>query len=99
MVGLGCTESVGTDWIFASIAHYQQVPPAVQFQIVSGVTANLVASLLQDTSDLILVHDPLPSDQLKIMASVRKPLCVMVQAGPALASLPALRLTDCQNNR
>lgn len=67
--------------------------------MVSGVTANLVASLMQDTIDLILVHDPGPSDLLKILASVRKPLCVMVRPGHPLASLPALRLTDCQSTR
>ncbi len=95
-VRLGCAESVGTDLIPASIAHYQQAHPSVQFQMVSGVTANLVASLLQDTVDLILVHDPLPSDQLKVLASMRQPLCAMVRPGHPLACLPALRLTDCQ---
>lgn len=95
-VRLGCAESVATDLIPASIAHFQQTRPAVQFQIVSGVTANLVTNLLQDTVDLMLVHDPQPSDQLKVLASVRQPLCAMVRPGHPLASLPALRLTDCQ---
>lgn len=95
-VRLGCAESVATDLIPASIAHYQQSHPAVQFHMTSGVTANLVASLLADSVDLILVHDPQPSDQIKILASQRQPLCAMVRPSHPLAALPALRLTDCQ---
>ena len=95
-VRLGCAESVGTDLIPASIAHYQHTHPAVQFQTASGVTAQLVASLLEDAVDLVLVHDAAPSDQLKVLASVRQPLCAMVRPGHPLAHLPALRLTDCQ---
>ena len=95
-VRMGCAESVGTDLIPASIAHYQQTHPAVQFQIASGVTAQLVASLLEDAVDLVLVHDPQPSDQLKVLASVRQPLCAMMRPGHPLAHLPVLRLTDCQ---
>lgn len=95
-VRLGCAESVATDLIPASIAHFQQTRPAVQFQVVSGVTASLVTGLLNDTADLILVHDPQPTEQLKVLASVRQPLCAMVRPGHPLARLPALRLTDCQ---
>ena len=62
----------------------------------SGVTANLVTSLLQDTVDLILVHDPQPTDQIKVLALVRQPLCAMVRPGHPLASQSAIRLTDCQ---
>ena len=95
-VRIGCAESVGTDLIPASIAHYQLAHPAVQFHMASGVTAQLITSLLQDTVDLILVHDPQPSDQIKIIASVRQPLCAMVRPGHPLASQAVLRLTDCQ---
>jgi len=62
----------------------------------SGVTANLVASLLADTVDLILVHAPLPSDQIKVLASQRQPLCAMMRPGHPLAGQSTLRLTDCQ---
>lgn len=95
-VRIGCAESVGTDLIPASIAHYQQTHPAVQFHVASGVTANLVARLLEDAVDLVLVHDPLPNDQIKVLASQRQPLCAMVRPGHPLASQSALRLTDCQ---
>ena len=95
-VRLGCAESVGTGLIPASIAHYQQTHPAVQFQIASGVTANLVAHLLADEVDLILVHDPQPGEQIKVLASQRQPLCAMMRPGHPLASQPTLRLTDCQ---
>jgi len=95
-VRLGCAESVGTDLMPASIAHYQQTNPAVQFHMTSGVTANLVASLLQDVVDLILIHDPQPSDQIKVLAWQRQPLCAMVRPGHPLAGQATLRLTDCQ---
>ena len=95
-VRIGCAESVGTDLIPASIAHYQQTHPAVQFHMASGVTAHLVTSLMEDAVDLILVHDPQPADQIKVLASVRQPLCAMVRPGHPLASQSVLRLTDCQ---
>lgn len=95
-VRIGCAESVGTDLIPAAIAHYQQSHPAVQFCMASGVTTHLVASLLQDSVDLILVHDPQPNDQIEELASVRQPLCAMVRPSHPLASQHTLRLTDCQ---
>ena len=95
-VRLGCAESVATDLIPAAIAHYQKTHPAVQFQMFSGVTAALAGTLLQDQVDLILLHDPQPSDQIKVLASVRQSLCAMVRPAHPLASLKALRLTDCQ---
>jgi DNA-binding transcriptional LysR family regulator len=95
-VRVGCAESVATDLVPAAIAHYQKGHPGVQFHMASGVTAALVASLLQDAVDLILVHDPHPSDQIKVLASVRQPLCAMVRPDHPLATLAALRLTDCQ---
>ena len=95
-VRLGCAESVATDLVPAAIAHYQNSHPAVQFHMSSGVTAVLAGSLLQDQVDLILVHDAQPSDQIKVLASVRQPLCAMVRPDHPLAGLPTLRLTDCQ---
>lgn len=95
-VRIGCAESVGTDLIPAAIAHYQQSHPAVQFCMASGVTTHQVASLLQDSVDLILVHDPQPNDQIEELASVRQPLCAMVRPSHPLASQHTLRLTDCQ---
>jgi DNA-binding transcriptional LysR family regulator len=95
-VRIGCAESVGADLIPASIAHYQQTHPAVQFYMASGVTTHLIASLLQDSVDLVLVHDPQPHDQIKELAFIRQPLCVMVRPGHPLASHRTLRLTDCQ---
>lgn len=46
-VRIGCAESAGTDLMHASIAHYRQTHPAVQFAMASGITAHLVSSLLQ----------------------------------------------------
>jgi DNA-binding transcriptional LysR family regulator len=95
-VRLGCAESVATDLIPSAIAHYQQTHPGVQFQVVSGVTQQLVGALLQDDVELVLVHDPEPSDDLRVLATIGQPLCAMVRPDHPLASRASLRLADCQ---
>ena len=71
-VRIGCAESVAIDLIPDTIAQYQQTHPGVQFQIAAGVTGVLVAALLADDVELILVHDPVPSTHgpLSVGASV-----------------------------
>lgn len=95
-VRLGCAESVATDLIPSAIAHYQQTHPGVQFQVVSGVTQQLVGALLQDDVELVLVHDPEPADDLRVLAAIGQPLCAMVRPDHPLASRASLRLSDCQ---
>jgi DNA-binding transcriptional LysR family regulator len=95
-VRLGCAESVATDLVPASIAAYQLQYPAVKFSVSTGVTSNLTKALLEDDLDLLIVHDPTPSDLLKVIASVRQPLCAMVRPDHPLAKLSSVRLSDCQ---
>lgn len=95
-VRLGCAESVAVDLIPDTIAQYQQTRPGVQFQIVAGVTGVLVAALLADDVELILVHDPVPSDALRVIAAVPQPLCAMLRPDHPLAGRTTLRLADCQ---
>ncbi|KLN54928.1 LysR family transcriptional regulator [Variovorax paradoxus] len=95
-VRIGCAESVATDLIPGTIAHYQQTHPGVQFQIVSGVTGNLAASLMADDVELILVHDPQPSETLRVISAIAQPLCAMLRPDHPLAKRATLRLADCQ---
>jgi DNA-binding transcriptional LysR family regulator len=95
-VRLGCAESVATDLVPASIADYQTQYPAVKFSVTMGVTASLTNALLQDDLDLMIVHDPVPSDMIKVMISVRQPLCAMVRPDHPLAELTSVKLADCQ---
>jgi DNA-binding transcriptional LysR family regulator len=68
----------------------------VQFQVVSGVTNQLVQLLGQDEVELVLVHDPAPSDDLQVISRLHQPLCAMVRPDHPLAGRSSLRLTDCQ---
>jgi len=95
-VRIGCAESVAADLIPRTIAHYQQSHPGVQFQIVSGVTRQLVASLMADDIELVLVHDPEPSQMLRVISTVAQPLCAMVRPDHPLAAHKTIRLADCQ---
>ena len=94
-VRIGCAESVATDLVPATVALYQQTHPGVQFEIVSGVTGNLVAALLADDVDLILAHDPDPSEALRVISAIAQPLCAMLRPDHPLAGRKTLRLVDC----
>jgi DNA-binding transcriptional LysR family regulator len=96
MVRIACAESAANDLIPETIARYQERYPGVQFQMLVGSTAPLMAALLEDEADLMLAHDPPSSDQLNIIVSVRQPLCAMMRLGHPLAGRDTLRLADCQ---
>ena len=95
-VRLGCAESVATDLIPNAVAQYQAQHPGVQFQVVSGVTHQLVQLLGQDELELVLVHDPAPSDDLQVISRLHQPLCAMVRPDHPLAGRTSLRLAECQ---
>jgi DNA-binding transcriptional LysR family regulator len=95
-VRIGCAESVSTDLVPSAIALYQQSHPGVQFRVLAGVTGQLVAALMADEVELVLVHDPEPSDDLRVMASLDQPLCAMMRPDHPLAGRQKIRLADCQ---
>jgi DNA-binding transcriptional LysR family regulator len=96
-VRVGCAESVGTDLMPATIAHYQQSRPGVQFQIVAGVTTQLLQALLDDDVDMVLVHDPQPSESVRVVTALPQPLCAMLRPDHPLAERKSLRLADCED--
>lgn len=96
VVRVGCAESVASDLMPEMIASYQKSHPGVHFQMLTGVTSRMVTLLLQDEVDLVLAHDPPPSDALKVIASMRQPLCAMMRPDHPLAGRDSLRLSDCQ---
>lgn len=96
VVRVGCAESVASDLMPETIASYQRSHPGVHFQMLTGVTSRMVTALLQDEVDLVLAHDPPPSEALKVLASIRQPLCAMMRPDHPLASRDSLRLSDCQ---
>ncbi|WP_066266196.1 LysR family transcriptional regulator [Hydrogenophaga palleronii] len=95
-VRLGCAESVVTDLVPSAVAQYQAQHPGVQFQVASGVTHHLVQLLGQDDVELVLVHDPAPSDDLQVISRLHQPLCAMVRPDHPLAGRSSLRLAECQ---
>ena len=95
-VRIGCAESVATHLMPSAIASYQETHPGVQFQIVSGVTGALVAALMADDVEFVLVHDPQPSEALRVIDAIAQPLCAMLRPDHPLAQRTSLRLADCQ---
>ena len=95
-VRIGCAESVATDFIPRAISVYQQRHSGVQFEMTTGATEQLYKQLIADEIDLMLVHEVPVSEQLKILASLKQPLCAMMRPGHALAQRQSLRLADCQ---
>lgn len=61
----------------------------------TGVTGELMQQLLRDDADLVLVHEPPASEQLKTIISVRQPLCAMVRPDHPLADRVSVRIADC----
>ena len=96
VVHIGCAESVATDMVPHCISQYQTTHPGVQFRMATGVTGELVQQLLRDDVDLVLVHEPPASEQLKTIISVRQPLCAMVRPDHPLADRASVRMADCQ---
>jgi len=94
-VRVGCAESVATDFMPNAIASYQENHPGVQFQVLSGVTNQLVAALLRDDVELVMVHDPQPSDALRVLTALPQTLCAMLRPDHPLARRASLRLADC----
>ena len=95
-VRIACAESAANDLIPETIARYQERYPGVQFQLLVGSTAPLMASLMADENDLLLAHDPPSSDQLNVIETIKQPLCAMMRPGHPLAKRTSLRLAECQ---
>lgn len=98
-VRIACAQSVTSDLVPHAIAGYQEKHPGVHFHLSSGVTSAMIASLLRDDVDLVLAHDPPPSDALQIVAEVPQPLCVMMRPDHPLAGRSSLRLAELQAYR
>ena len=84
------------DLLPRTIARYQVDHPGVQFSVRSGVTRQLVTALLADEVELVLVHDPEPSDALRVITVIDQPLCAMLRPDHPLAARTSLRLADCE---
>jgi DNA-binding transcriptional LysR family regulator len=98
VVRIGCAESVSADLMPDVISQYQRTHPGVRFQVASGVTPRLVQMLLADDVDLVLVHDPQPSESLRVISAIDQPLCAMLRPDHPLAGRTSLRLADCQGH-
>ena len=89
-VRIACAESAANDLIPETIARYQERYPGVQFQLLVGSTAPLMASLMADENDLLLAHDPPSSDQLNVIETIKQPLCAMMRPDHPLAKRTSL---------
>jgi DNA-binding transcriptional LysR family regulator len=94
-VRVGGAESVSSDFLPHAIAQYQETYPGVQFQLQSGVTAQMLCALERDDVELVLVHDPEPSETLRVLSAIPQPLCAMLRPDHPLAGRAQLRLADC----
>lgn len=95
-VSIAVAHSVANDFMQGAITGFQANHPGVKFQMQVGATSHLCAALMRDETELLLVHDPITTADLDVLASVRQPLYAMMRPGHPLARRSRLRLTDCQ---
>lgn len=95
-VRVGCAESVASGFVPQGITEFQVHHPGVHFKIVSGVTNDLASALLSDLVELILVHDPQPTEGIRVVTSIPQTLCALVRPDHPLSDRATLRLVDCE---
>jgi DNA-binding transcriptional LysR family regulator len=96
-IRIACSESVADDLVPLAISTYQKRYPGVQFHVQVGGTPILMEALMNYEADLILAHDPPPSDALNEIITIPQPLCVMMREDHPLAGRGRLKLADLQN--
>jgi DNA-binding transcriptional LysR family regulator len=96
-IRIACSESVADDLVPLAISTYQKRYPGVQFHVQVGGTPILMEALMNYETDLILAHDPPPSDALNEILTIPQALCVMMREDHPLANRGRLRLADLQN--
>lgn len=96
-IRIACSESVADDLVPVAISTYQKRYPGVQFHVQVGGTPVLMEALMNYEADLILAHDPPPSDALNEIITIPQPLCVMMREDHPLAGRGRLKLADLQN--
>ncbi len=94
-VQIGAAESVTSDLLPGAMAQFQQRYPGVRFQVRAGGTEAIVRHLLDDTVDLMLVHEPPANEALQVLADLPQPLHALVRKDHPLATRSAIRLADC----
>jgi DNA-binding transcriptional LysR family regulator len=95
-VRVGCAESVASGFVPQAITEFHSHHPGVQFRITSGVTNDLTEALLCDEVEVILVHDPRPTESLRVVTSIPQKLCALMRPDHPLANRSSLRLVDCE---
>jgi DNA-binding transcriptional LysR family regulator len=95
-VSVACSESVADELIPITVAQYQKRRRGVQFHVQTGNTELLLGSLLNYDADLLLAHDPPPSEGLQEHATAMQPICAMVPRGHALFGRNVLSVADLQ---
>jgi DNA-binding transcriptional LysR family regulator len=93
-VKIACSESVADDLVPTAIAKYQVKHRGVQFSIQVGNTTSLVEDLLGYETDLLLAHDPPPSEGITELLSVTQPICAMVRSDHPLFRQNTLAVAD-----
>jgi DNA-binding transcriptional LysR family regulator len=96
-VKIACSESVADDLVPTAIAKYQTKHRGVQFGVQVGNTASLVEALLAYDTDLLLAHDPPPSEGIAELLSVMQPICAMVRSDHPLSGRNTLAVADLQS--
>src|ERR1700761_6767805 len=97
-VKIACSESVADDLVPTAIAQYQARHRGVQFGVQVGNTASLVESLLRYDTDLLLAHDPPPSEGIAELLAIMQPICAMVRSDHPLSARDSLSVADLQSH-
>jgi len=95
-VRIAATESVAGDFLPSAIVRFQGRHPGVYFNVSIGAPGTLLDSLIDDSVDLVLTHNPPEHRDVAVIAAASQPLCALVARGHPLAGRESLTLRECQ---
>ncbi len=94
-INVSCTQEIVRYFMPRQIHKYQTEYPAVTFNISQHVRGDAELSLLDHTSDIALVFEPLRLAGFQTVLSVRQQVYCIMSIGHPLAQKRSLRLYEC----
>lgn len=94
-VRISAAESLAGDFLPRAIAQFQARHPKVLFHLTIAGPGEMLAALLDDTTDLILTHELATHRDVSVLANVAQPFCAVVARSHPLATRKSLRLREC----
>jgi DNA-binding transcriptional LysR family regulator len=94
-VAIACSQALLPYFLPDQIARYRAAHPAVTFQVSLRDRARAEQALVDLSSDIALVFEPVRLREIQVLITVRQPLHAVMAADHPLAGRDVLRLRDC----